>query len=79
VPSSVEVRPFRRPDREQVAALVNAHVECVLPGVSLSVNVVLSQLEREAGEYVVDPWAIERATLVALSRDRVVGAAHLVR
>jgi hypothetical protein len=42
------------------------------PGVSLSVNAVRSQLEREAGEYVVDPWAIERATLVALSRDRVV-------
>jgi GNAT superfamily N-acetyltransferase len=79
VPSSVEVRPFRRADRDQVAALVNAHVECVLPGVSLSVNAVLSQFEREADEYVVDPWAVERATLVALSQDRVVGTAYLVR
>jgi hypothetical protein len=39
-----EVRPFRRADRDQVAALVNAHVESVLPGVTLSVNAVLSQL-----------------------------------
>ena len=75
----IEVRPFRRADRDQVAALVNAHVEAVLPGVSLSVNAVLSQLEREPDEYVVDPWAVERATLVAVERDRIVAAAHLVR
>lgn len=77
--SSIEVRPFRRTDREQVTALVNAHVEAVLPGVTVSVNAVLSQLEREPGEYVVDPWAVERATLVAVKRDRIVAAAHLVR
>jgi hypothetical protein len=75
----LEVRPFRRADRDQVAALVNAHVESVLPGVSLSVNAVLSQLEREPDEYVVDPWAVERATLVAVGRDRIVGTAHVVR
>jgi len=77
--SPIEVRPFRRADRVQVTALVNAHVEAVLPGVSVSVNAVLSQLEREPDEYVVDPWAVERATCVALQRDRVVAAAHLVR
>ena len=45
--SSVEVRPFRRGDREQLTALVNAHVQAVVPGVSVSVNTVLSQLERD--------------------------------
>ena len=76
---SIEVRPFQRRDREQLTALVNAHIEAVLPGVGVSVNAVLSQLEREPGEYVVDPWAIDRATYVAIARDAVVAAAHLVR
>lgn len=77
--SSIEIRPFARDDREQVTAIVNAHVQAVVPGVSVSVNAVMSQLEREPGEYVVDPWVIERETLVAVRRDRVVAAAHLLR
>jgi len=40
--SSVEVRPFRRSDREQLTALVNAHVQAVVPGVSVSVNTVMN-------------------------------------
>jgi GNAT superfamily N-acetyltransferase len=77
--SEVEVRPFRRTDREQLTALVNAHVQAVVPGVSVSVNTVLSQLERDPGEFIVDPWVAERATLVAEQRGRVVAAAHLLR
>jgi hypothetical protein len=76
---SIEVRPFRRSDREQLTELVNAHVAAVVPGVSVSVNTVLSQLEREPGEFIVDPWVRERATLVAEQRRRVVAAAHLLR
>src|SRR5918912_3577019 len=77
--SSIEVRPFRRSDREQLTQLVNAHVAAVVPGVSVSVNTVMSQLEREPGEFIVDPWVTERATLVAEQRGRVVAAAHLLR
>jgi len=51
----------------------------VLPGVSVSVNAVMSQLEREPGEVIVDPWAVARATFVAIERDRVVVVAHFVR
>ena len=76
---SIEVRPFHRRDRDQLTALVNAHIEAVLPGVAVSVNAVLSQLEREPEETIVDPWAVERATYVAIARDAVVAAAHLVR
>jgi GNAT superfamily N-acetyltransferase len=76
---SVHVRPFRRGDREQLAALVNAHVQAVVPGVPVSVNAVLSQLEREPGEFIVDPWVVERATLVAEQRGRVTAAAHVLR
>jgi GNAT superfamily N-acetyltransferase len=77
--SSIEVRPFNRGDREQLTALVNAHVAAVVPGVSVSVNRVLSQLEREPGEFIVDPWVGERVTLVAVQRGRLVAAAHLLR
>jgi GNAT superfamily N-acetyltransferase len=77
--SSIEVRPFRRADREQLTSLVNAHVAAVVPGMSVSVNTVLSQLEREPGEFIVDRWVRERATLVAEQRQRVVAAAHLLR
>ena len=76
---SIEVRPFWRSDREQLTTLVNAHVAAVIPGVSVSTNTVLSQIEREPAEFIVDPWVTERTTLVAVERDRVVAAAHLRR
>lgn len=76
---SVEVRPFRREDREQLTALVNAHIAAVVPGGSVSVARVLGQLERDPGEFIVDPWVGERSTLVAVQRGRVVAGAHLLR
>jgi GNAT superfamily N-acetyltransferase len=77
--SSIEVRPFHRRDREQLTDLVNAHAAAVVPGIGVSVSTLLSQLERQPGEAIVDPWVSERATLVAEHRDRVVAAAHLLR
>ncbi|WP_166350157.1 GNAT family N-acetyltransferase [Phytoactinopolyspora limicola] len=77
--STIHVRPFRREDRDQLTALVNAHVQAVVPGASVPVNAVLSQLEREPGEFVVDPWVNQRVTLVAEQDRRVVAAAHLTR
>lgn len=38
-------RPFERRDRDQLTSLVNLQVAAVIPGVVLSVNAVLSQLE----------------------------------
>jgi GNAT superfamily N-acetyltransferase len=73
------IRPFARGDREQVTTLVNAHIGAVVPGVSVSVQALLSQLEREPGEFIVDRWVRERVTLVAEQRGRVVAAAHLLR
>jgi GNAT superfamily N-acetyltransferase len=73
------VRSFHRGDRDQLAALMNGHARAVVPGVSMSVNAVMSQLEREPNEFIVDPWVQERATLVAELRSRIVGAAHLLR
>jgi GNAT superfamily N-acetyltransferase len=75
----IEIRSFRRPDRDQLTALVNAHIAAVVPGIAVSVNTLLSQLEREPEEAIVDPWVIERRTLVAIERDAVVAGAHLLR
>jgi hypothetical protein len=77
--SSVQVRRFARSDRDQVTDLVNAHISAVVPAVSVSVSTLLSRLEREPGEFIVDPWVSERLTLVAKQRERIVAAAHLVR
>jgi GNAT superfamily N-acetyltransferase len=76
---SVEVRPFRRDDRDQLTELVNAHIGAVLPGVSVSVNTVMRQLEGEPGELIVDPWVVERRALVAVERAAVVAGALLHR
>lgn len=76
---SLTIRPFRRGDRDQLADLVNAHARAVVPGVSVSVNAIMAQLEHEPNEFILDPWIEQRATLVAELRSRIVGGAHLVR
>jgi GNAT superfamily N-acetyltransferase len=77
--SPIEVRPFRRSDRDQLTDLANSHAAAVVPGLGVSVATMLSHLEREPGEYIVDPWVSERMTLVAEQRQRIVAAAHLLR
>jgi hypothetical protein len=74
-----EVRPFHRDDRDQLTDLINRHVAAVVPGVSVSVNTVLSDMERQPGESITDPWVSERVTLVAEQRGSVVAGAHLLR
>src|SRR3954451_11265521 len=46
---------------------------------SVSVNRLLTQLEREPDEFIVDPWVVARLTFVAVQRQRIVAAAHLLR
>ena len=72
-----QIRPFARSDRDQLTALVNAHLAALLPGAALSVQALLSHLESEPGEFLVDRWVAERQTLVADQDDRIVAAAHL--
>ena len=76
---AIEVRPFRRSDRDQLTALVNAHIGAVVPGMSVSVHTVLSDLESRPAEFITDQWVSDRATLVAEQGGRVAAAAHLLR
>ena len=75
----VEIRPFARRDREQLARLVNAHIASAIPGGSIPTATLLNQLEHPIGEPIVGPWVTELATFVAIEADQVVGAAHLRR
>ncbi len=77
--TSIQVRPFDRRDRQQLTDLVNAHAAAVIPGMGVSVSAVLSELERQPGEFIADPWVSERATLVAEQNHRMAAAAHLLR
>jgi ribosomal protein S18 acetylase RimI-like enzyme len=77
--SPIRVRPFHRRDRDQLTDLVNAHAAAVIPGQGVSVAAMLSHLERQPGEFIVDPWISERVTLVAEQNNRVAAVAHLVR
>ena len=75
----IDVRPFSRSDRDQLTRLVNAHIATVMPGWSVPVSALLAQLERQPSEYIIDPWVTDRATFVAIERDRLVAAAHVLR
>jgi GNAT superfamily N-acetyltransferase len=77
--SQIEVRPFRRSDRDQLTQLVNSHAAAVVPGMGASVSAVLASLERRPGEFIEDPWVSERVTLVAQQQNRISAAAHLLR
>lgn len=75
----VQIRPFRRNDRDQLTDLVNAHAAAVVPGMGTSVAALLASLDSDPGEPITDLWVGERATLVAEQQHRVVAAAHLLR
>lgn len=74
-----EVRPFARHDRDGLTALANRHIAAVLPGGAVPVATLLSQMERDPGEFILDPWVVDRCTIVGLDAGRVVAAAHLKR
>jgi GNAT superfamily N-acetyltransferase len=63
----------------QVQALVNVHLSALMPGWSVTEAFIAGQIRRNPGQYITDPWVIERATLCAVERQRVVAAAHLLR
>jgi GNAT superfamily N-acetyltransferase len=75
----MHIEPYQPAHLSQLTALVNAHFGVVIPGWSLPSDYIEKHLDRNPGEYVIDPWVIERKTLCALYRGRVAAAAHLLR
>jgi len=73
------VEQYRPEHLPQLQALINAHMSTLVPGWALAEAFIASRLQRDPGEYVVDPWVTARVTLCAIERQRVVAAAHLLR
>jgi GNAT superfamily N-acetyltransferase len=77
--STTEVVPFALDHLDQLTELLNAHLDAVVPGFALPGAYLAERLVRDPGEAIVDPWVVRRRTLVAVERDRVVAAGHLLR
>lgn len=73
-----QIEVFRPAHLSQLQTLVNSHIGAVVPGWAVPEEFLAARLERDPGEYVVDPWVVGRTTLCAVERDRVVAAAHLL-
>src|SRR3954452_18461090 len=74
-----EIRPYRTEDLAQLTALANAHISAATPGFTVPTRWIAARLERNPNEHVTDPWVAERATLVAVERERVAAAAQMHR
>jgi GNAT superfamily N-acetyltransferase len=75
----ISIELYQPEHLHQLQALVNTHLGALVPGWALPAAYLAGRLRRNPGEYIVDPWVIERATLCAIERRRVVAAAHLLR
>jgi GNAT superfamily N-acetyltransferase len=73
------IEQFQPAHLPQIQALVNAHMSALVAGWALPEAFIASRLQRDPGEYVVDPWVAARMTLCAIERQRVVAVAHLLR
>ena len=59
--------------------LVNLHLSAVVPGWAITETFLSEHLSRNPGEFVTDPWVVERMTLCATEGHRMLAAAHLLR
>ena len=75
----VQIAPLDRSHLPQVMRLVNSHLSTVIPGWSLTPDYFWEHLKRNPREAIVDPWVIERKSIVGIVKDRVCAAAHLLR
>ncbi len=75
----VQIAPLDRSHMFQVMRLVNSHLNTVVPGWNLTPDYFWEHLKRNPREEVVDPWVVERKSIVGIVRDRVCAAAHLLR
>ncbi|NLX07200.1 MAG: GNAT family N-acetyltransferase [Phycisphaerae bacterium] len=75
----IRVERFNQTHLSQLQALINAHLQTVVPGWSLPEEYIASRIESNPFEHICDPWVVERETLCALKRERVCAAGHLLR
>jgi GNAT superfamily N-acetyltransferase len=75
----ITIEPYRPDHLAQIQSLVNVHLGALVSGWAVPEALIASQIQRNPGEYIVDPWVIARTTLCAIEQQRIVAAAHLLR
>ena len=75
----ITIEPYRPDHLAQVQSLVNVHLGALVSGWAVPEALIANQIQRNPGQYIVDPWVIGRTTLCAIEQQRVVAAAHLLR
>lgn len=75
----ITIEHLRPEHMTHVTTLLNTHVGAIVPGWAVPEPWLAEKLRRNAGENVVDPWVIERVTLVAIERQSVEAAVHVLR
>jgi ribosomal protein S18 acetylase RimI-like enzyme len=75
----MSVVSFEQRHLKPLLELVNLHLSAALPGACVSADVLAAHLERNVGEYIVDPWVLERTTLCVPDGYRLAAAVHLLR
>lgn len=73
------IESFQAHHLAQLRDLINIHVSAITPGWAMSEQYIQRHLTVNPYQPIIDPWVVERKTLVALHRNQVVGAAHLLR
>jgi len=59
--------------------LINAHLEMAIPGWALPAEYIAERLMRHPEQHILDPWVVERQTLLSVEADRILAAVHLLR
>lgn len=72
------IESYRSDHLPGVQSLINHHIGAVYPGWALPAAYIEQHLQRNPHQPVIDSWVAERKTLVAVKRQRVVAAAHLL-
>lgn len=75
----MRVQSFVPEHLPHVQQLINVHLSAMVPGWALPEAFIASRMQREPGQYIIDPWVTERVTLCAVEHHRVLAAAHLLR
>ena len=73
------IREFHEDDLPQLTLLINLHISMIIPEWGLPSAYIRSHLDAHPEQYVIDPWVIERKTLLAFDGEKLVAAGHLLR
>jgi GNAT superfamily N-acetyltransferase len=75
----MNIEPYRSAQLPAIQDLVNLHLGAVVPGWSLPGRYIEQHFSSNPNQPIIDPWVVERRTLCAVERSRVVAVAHVLR